>query len=229
MKYIFSLICFAILILTFVKCEIGPNPPMFPWYYSVKWNIYFLDKNTPPPINISVDPQNYVKEGSGESYYDYQSNSFLDIYHDYCLPILGDEFNFKCKFLNVHNIFYAIKNYDLENEECCIFARDFPVFTPNSLIKSSALYQGKFNFGKPGVQTEHYFVESQPAGYGFYTNKTVKGFNVFAYFINYPYVEGGWYTQKNYNIEDFKVERPLQKLFQIPTKCLAADVKKCFE
>jgi hypothetical protein len=229
MSYIPRMILFCA-VFAIIYCNIGQKPPLFPPAYTAEFDFYALDRHTPPPFTPNEEQRNYIAKGKGRTYYDDSSRNFRDEFDDFCIPILdkGEDWHIPCKFFNTPDgKFYTVKYVGKDKtEECCLWGDGLPPYRPNTLRAANAQYKGVYYFNNE--QTEYYFVEEQPADYGFYSQKTLIGdqpYHVLAYFTNYLQVEDSYFNQKVFTKFELGVKD--KSVFVVPEVCKKDNLPKC--
>jgi hypothetical protein len=242
MSFISKMIFFFAL-LAVIYCNIGVVPPLVPPYYYAEFEIYAIPKdakdNTPYDYTKYPD-QSKIKKGTGKTYYNTLTNSYIDIYPDkFCAPILLDTYEFPCKFLNINNNYYAITaGLPDFKYKCCLVADKIPNFKQDFLRKKDSdgnyvgIYKGEYQLRN--VATEYYNAELQEdTQYGFYSEYTLgqpgSSYPVFAYTNNKNtnVKLDISYTQKIYT--KFEMTVPNQSIFDLPEECKISPLPGCYD
>jgi hypothetical protein len=236
------------LLLAFTLCNINnlrflqdkpSKPPINPAYYIQEWDIYTMSQHTHPPEDPEIKG-NYRLKSHGTTYYDWSMRSMLQVYDDWCVPIVSpavDEgfFQFSCKYLNINNITYLIiPNYD-KRPKCCKFVLDrenpnvpFHPPNPNAVAEEEDTeYVGDKIFGN-GEEVEYWTTNQDPQVggpfyYGWYKNVFDRGYRAPAAFAFATVPPEDFTHQTFYN---FQVVRPKPNVFTLPEEC-QEDIKVC--
>jgi hypothetical protein len=192
-------------------------PPTNPIFYQMEWNIYTVDKSNPPPINTTIARLN----GTGRTFYDWESRSMLEIYDNFCVPIFespNKDFKFPCHFLNTGEVVYLKVFNNPNRPACCIFARDFHPPKPTFAIDTNLTYNATTFIDNNLV--DFWTMNIPPPGpfyYGWYRNITINGYRQPAAFA-FLTVEPEDFTQQNFY--NFKLVRPDKSVFEVSNECL---------
>jgi hypothetical protein len=209
-----ALLCASLLI------SAAPEPGIWPDTWSTDWIITNHPGEDPVPPYGSVVPGPMV-QGTGKTYYDWTTQSMLEIYYDFCVPIFSYGNDWRCRFLIVDQVSYLMVMDPVQVEvpkNCCVFMNPFHPPPPNFAVRAQMPYNTTTELGPgTGDRKVNWFVldgpEPMPFGYGFEdaNPNNPGGF----FFRGYQ----GWTQQDFFNFQAGPVP---SDVFDLPSSCKAA-------
>ncbi|KAL4453031.1 hypothetical protein ABPG73_015868 [Tetrahymena malaccensis] len=196
------------------------DKPVLPNQYRMDWDIYTLEQDAPydPASNF------YLQKGKGATYYDFATESMIEFYYDFCIPIFQNPSSyhqFPCRFLNTKRTAYLLIDKPmLTRPPCCVFATEFHPAHPNFIVEHNLQLKGTYQ--QNGEEVDYYWLDIPPPGpfyYGFHKYTTPTGHRVPAGFAFPTEAPENFTQQVFYNFQEGPFD---MSVFDIPDSCINA-------
>ncbi len=212
-----------LVIILYIVIVIADKAPIWPTYFQTNWILaHIQDELKPPYPTIPISPS--TRLGKGMTYYNWNNQSMLEDYYNFCVPIFEEEErkNLPCKFLNTNGTSYL-----LQRGTCCIFGQPWNPPNPNFLNEIQSPYFSTSNGTVIGRNVNWFILadpsdEAGPFGYSFYKDSCSNNTCAPAEFY-FRAITG--FAAQFFN--NFQVKQPDASIFTIPSYCSGAP--SCFK